>query len=503
MSMTSTPKPEVWFLTGSQSLYGPETLDQVAAQSQGIVARLVEVGALPVDVVWKPVLMDASSIHRQMLDANSDPACVGVVAWMHTFSPAKMWIAGLDALQKPLLHLHTQAGMELPWSTIDMDFMNLNQAAHGDREFGYIQSRLGVLRKTVAGHVESPVVAQRIGHWARAALGRSELRNLRLARFGDNMRDVAVTEGDKVEAQRRFGVSVNTYGVNDLVAVVDAIGDDDIDKLVTEYADTYRVAPELLPDGDRHESLRYGARIELGIRSFLTSGGFNAFTTNFEDLGGLRQLPGLAVQRLMADGFGFGGEGDWKTSVLLRATKVMGEGLPGGTSFMEDYTYHLVPGQEKILGAHMLEVCPTITTQTASLEIHPLAIGGREDPVRLRFTADPGRAVVAGLSDLGDRFRLTVNDIDVVEPDEALPHLPVACAVWEPRPSLSTSAESWLMAGAPHHTVLSKAVGVEILEDFAQMTGVEMVVIDDDTTTRSFQRELRWNAAYHRLAEGF
>ncbi|HSU03273.1 MAG TPA: L-arabinose isomerase, partial [Nocardioides sp.] len=401
-----------------------------------------------------------------------------------------------------LLHLHTQAGMELPWSTIDMDFMNLNQAAHGDREFGYIQSRLGVLRKTVAGHVDSPLVAQRIGQWVRAALGRHELRSLKLARFGDNMRDVAVTEGDKVEAQRRFGVSVNTYGVNDLVAVVDSIGDDDIDKLVTEYADTYRIAPELLPDGDRHESLRYGARIELGMRSFLTSGGFNAFTTNFEDLGGLRQLPGLAVQRLMADGFGFGGEGDWKTSVLLRATKVMGEGLPGGTSFMEDYTYHLVPGQEKILGAHMLEVCPTITTQQASLEIHPLAIGGREDPVRLRFTADPGRAVVAGLSDLGDRFRLTVNDIDVVEPDEDLPRLPVACAVWEPRPSLSTSAESWLMAGAPHHTVLSKAVGVEILEDFAQMTGVEMVVIDDDTTTRSFQRELRWNAAYHRLAEG-
>jgi L-arabinose isomerase len=503
MSMTSMPTPEVWFLTGSQSLYGPETLDQVAAQSQGIVERLVEVGDLPVNVVWKPVLMDASSIHRQMLDANSDAACVGVVAWMHTFSPAKMWIAGLDALQKPLLHLHTQAGMELPWSTIDMDFMNLNQAAHGDREFGYIQSRLGVLRKTVAGHVDSPLVAQRIGHWARAALGRAELRTLKLARFGDNMRDVAVTEGDKVEAQRRFGVSVNTYGVNDLVAVVDAVGDDEIDKLVTEYADTYRVAAELLPDGDRHESLRYGARIELGIRSFLTSGGFNAFTTNFEDLGGLRQLPGLAVQRLMADGFGFGGEGDWKTSVLLRATKVMGEGLPGGTSFMEDYTYHLVPGREKILGAHMLEVCPSITTRTASLEIHPLAIGGREDPVRLRFTADPGRAVVAGLSDLGDRFRLTVNDIDVVEPDEDLPHLPVACAVWEPRPSLSTSAESWLMAGAPHHTVLSKAVGVEILEDFAQMTGVEMVVIDDDTTTRNFQRELRWNAAYHRLAEGF
>ena len=503
--MTASPAdhraPEIWFLTGSQALYGPETLDQVAAQSQRIAERVDDSG-LPVRVVWKPVLLDATSIHRQVLEANSDPDCVGVITWMHTFSPAKMWIAGLDALQKPLLHLHTQAGMALPWSTIDMDFMNLNQAAHGDREFGYIQSRLGVARKTVAGHVDSPDVARRLGDWARAALGRHELRGLRLARFGDNMRDVAVTEGDKVEAQRHFGVSVNTYGVSELVAVVDAVGDDDVDKLVTEYADTYRVAAELLPGGERHESLRYGARVELGLRGFLTEGGFGAFTTNFEDLGGLRQLPGLAVQRLMGDGYGFGGEGDWKTSVMLRATKVMAGGLPGGTSFMEDYTYHLVPGEEKILGAHMLEVCPSITTQQASLEIHPLSIGDREDPVRLRFTADPGPAVVLGISDLGDRFRLTVNEVEVVEPDEALPRLPVACAVWKPQPSLSTSAEAWLMAGGPHHTVLSKAIGVDVLEDFAEMTRTELAVIGPDTTPRSFQRELRWNAAYHRLAQG-
>ncbi|WP_183098555.1 L-arabinose isomerase [Nocardioides pelophilus] len=494
--------PEVWFLTGSQSLYGPETLDQVAAQSQEIARRLDGASGVPVEVVWKPVLLDAGSIHRQILEANSAPDCVGVIAWMHTFSPAKMWIAGLDALQKPLLHLHTQAGMELPWSTIDMDFMNLNQAAHGDREFGYIQSRLGVPRKTVAGHVDNPAVQRRVADWARAALGRAELRDLRLARFGDNMRDVAVTEGDKVEAQLRFGVSVNTYGVNDLVAVVDAVGDEEIDKLVEEYADLYRIAPELGPGGERHHALRYGARIEAGLRTFLEDGGFGAFTTNFEDLGGLRQLPGLAVQRLMADGYGFGGEGDWKTSVLLRGMKVMARGLPGGTSFMEDYTYHLVPGEEKILGAHMLEVCPTLTTQRASLEIHPLSIGGREDPVRLRFTADPGPAVVAGLSDLGDRFRLTVNEIDVVEPDEDLPRLPVACAVWEPRPSLATSAEAWLMAGAPHHTVLSKAIGLDVLADFAEMTATEIAVIDADTTPRSFQRELRWSAAYHRLAGG-
>jgi L-arabinose isomerase len=334
-------------------------------------------------------------------------------------------------------------------------------------------------------------------------VGRAELRTLRLARFGDNMRDVAVTEGDKVEAQRRFGVSVNTYGVNDLVARVDGVTEGDVDQLVAEYADVYRVAPELLPSGQRHESLRDGARIELGLRAFLDEGGFRAFTTNFEDLGGLRQLPGLAVQRLMADGAGFGGEGDWKTAALLRAVKAMAHGLPGGTSFMEDYTYHLVPGEEKVLGAHMLEVCPSITSAQPTLEIHPLSIGGRDDPVRLRFTAEPAEGVVASLSDLGDRFRLTVNEIDLVEPDEALPNLPVACAVWKPRPSLSTSAEAWLMAGASHHTVLSTAIGAETLEDFAEMTRTEMVLIDAGSTPRSVQRELRWNAAYHRLAQGF
>ncbi len=500
MTTSSTPAPEVWFLTGSQGMYGPETLEQVAAQSQEVARELA--ATMPLDVLWKPVLLDAAAIHRQMLEANSAPQCIGVITWMHTFSPAKMWIAGLDALQKPLLHLHTQAGMELPWSTIDMDFMNLNQAAHGDREHGYIQTRLGIARKTVAGHVRSPDVARRTAIWARAAIGRHELRRLELVRFGDNMRNVAVTEGDKVEAQRRFGVAVNTYGVNDLVAVVDAVADADIDPLVTEYADTYAVAPELLPGGDRQDSLRYGARIEIGLRQFLTAGGYGAFTTNFEDLGGLRQLPGLAVQRLMADGYGFGGEGDWKTSVLLRAAKVMEGEEPGGSSFMEDYTYHLVPGAEKVLGAHMLEVCPSIAAGRPSLEVHPLSIGGREDPVRLRFTAAPGEAVVAGLSDLGDRMRLTLNEIDVVEPDEELPQLPVACAVWEPRPSLSVSAESWLMAGAPHHTVLSKAVGREVWEDFAEMAGVEALVIDADTTTRRFQQELRWSAAYRRLAQG-
>ncbi|MEY9965357.1 L-arabinose isomerase [Streptacidiphilus sp. MAP12-16] len=499
--MTAVEAREIWFLTGSQGLYGEDTLRQVADQSREIADALGD--GLPLRLVWKPVLTDASAIRRIMLEANNADGCVGVIAWMHTFSPAKMWISGLDTLRKPLLHLHTQVNRELPWSTIDMDFMNLNQAAHGDREFGYVQARLGVPRKTVAGHVSDPSVSARIGSWARAAIGRAELAGLRLARFGDNMRDVAVTEGDKVEAQLRFGVSVNTYGVNDLVALVDSAADAAVTELVKEYEDVYRVAPELRAGGERHESLRYAARIELGLRGFLADGGFGAFTTNFEDLGGLRQLPGLAVQRLMGDGYGFGGEGDWKTSALLRTLKSMSGGLPGGTSFMEDYTYDLTPGQELILGAHMLEVCPSIAVRTPTVEIHPLGIGGREDPVRLVFDAAPGPAVVVGLSDLGDRFRLVANEIDTVAPPEPLPKLPVARAVWRPRPDLRTSTEAWLTAGGPHHTVYSSALGAEELADFAEMTGTELLLVDADTTMRQFTRELRWNQAYHRLAKGF
>jgi len=325
---------------------------------------------------------------------------------------------------------------------------------------------------------------------------------MRLARFGDNMRDVAVTEGDKVDAQIRFGVSVNTYGVNDLVAVVDEVPDADIDALVATYADAYRLAPELARGGDRHDSLRYAARIEAGLRQFLGAGGFGAFTSNFEDLGGLRQLPGLAVQRLMADGFGFGGEGDWKTSALLAAVKAMAAGSGRGTSFMEDYTYHFAPGTPKILGAHMLEVCPSIATDRPSCEIHPLSIGGREDPVRLVFDAAPGPGVVIGLADMGDRFRFVANEVDVVPPDEPLPNLPVARAVWQPAPSLSTSAECWLTAGGPHHTVLSQGVGAETLRDFATMLHTELALIDQDTTPASFADHLRWNQAYYRLADG-
>ncbi len=493
---------EVWFLTGSQGLYGEETLKQVAEQSQEVARVLGASSDVPVSIVWKPVLTDSSAIRRAMLDANADDDVIGLIAWMHTFSPAKMWIAGLDALQKPLLHLHTQANVALPWGEIDFDFMNLNQAAHGDREFGYIESRLGIPRTTVVGHVSDPAVSARVGGWSRAAAGRAATRSMKLARFGDNMRYVAVTEGDKTEAELRFGVQVNTWGVNDLVDAVAAASDASVDALVAEYLESYDVVAELLPGAARHESLRDGARIEVGLRTFLEAGDFSAFTTSFEDLGALTQLPGLAVQRLMADGYGFGAEGDWKTAVLVRTAAVMGAGLPGGASLMEDYTYDLTPGSELILGAHMLEVSPSLSSTKASLEIHPLGIGGKDDPVRLVFTADAGPAVVVALSDMRDRFRLVANVVENVGLPEPMPKLPVGRAVWKPAPDFRTSATAWLTAGAAHHTVMSTQLGVEVFRDFAAMSGVELLVIDADTTTEGFAREVRWNAAYWRLAQG-
>ncbi|MFZ4517919.1 MAG: L-arabinose isomerase [Microthrixaceae bacterium] len=493
---------EVWFLTGSQDLYGDDTLRQVADQADAVIAALDASPEIPVRVVARPVLTSADAVRRVCLDASADDRCIGVIAWMHTFSPAKMWIAGLQALQVPLLHLHTQANRSLPWSTIDMDFMNLNQAAHGDREFGHVQVRLATDHVTVFGHVEDAAVPAAVGRWARAASGLHAMRHLRLARFGDNMRDVAVTEGDKVEAQIRFGVSVNTWGVNDLAAAVASVGDREIDALVERYGDEYDVAEDLRPGGDRHDAVRVAARIEAGLRGFLTDGGFGAFTTNFEDLGPLRQLPGLGVQRLMADGYGFGGEGDWKTAALLRAVKVMGHGLPGGTSFMEDYTYHLGPGTPKTLGAHMLEVCPTIAAGRPTLEVHPLAIGDREHPARLVFDAAPGPAVVVGLADLGSRFRLVGAAVDTVPPDEPLPRLPVARAVWTSRPDLATSATCWLTAGGPHHTVYSSALDLAVLDDFATIAGVELARIDTGTTVHGFRDHLRWTAAWYHLAGG-
>ncbi|MET0974908.1 MAG: L-arabinose isomerase [Leifsonia sp.] len=496
---TSLDQYEVWFLTGSQGLYGEETLRQVADQSRAIADELG--GGVPVTVVWKPVLTDSDAIRRLALEVNAADNVIGVIAWMHTFSPAKMWIAGLDALQKPLLHLHTQANVELPWGEIDFDFMNLNQAAHGDREFGYIQTRLGVARKTVVGHVSNPAVTAQVETWQRAAAGWAASRTLKLARFGDNMRYVAVTEGDKTEAELRFGVQVNTWGVNELADAVAAATDEAVDALVAEYEELYDVVPALRKGAERHQSLRDGAAIEIGLRSFLEEGGFGAFTTSFEDLGALKQLPGLAVQRLMAEGYGFGAEGDWKTAILVRVANVMGAGLPGGASLMEDYTYDLVPGNERILGAHMLEVSPSLTTAKPTLEIHPLGIGGKEDPVRLVFTADPGPAVVVALSDMRDRFRLVANVVENVSAPE-LPKLPVGRAVWKPAPDFATSAACWLTAGAAHHTVMSTAVSVDVFRDFADIARTELLVIDESTTQRDFAREVRWNQAYYRLAGG-
>jgi L-arabinose isomerase len=500
--MISDRPGSIWFVTGSQHLYGEETLRQVHEHSRQVAAALHDSAAIPAAVLGREPLTDADSIRRVLSEASSDEDCVGVVAWMHTFSPARMWIGGLNALRKPLLHLHTQFDRDLPWSEIDMDYMNLNQSAHGDREFGYIEARMGVARKTVVGHWTDPVVQQRIGTWSRAALGWHEAQRLRIARFGDNMRDVAVTEGDKAGAQITFGTSVNGYGVDALSEAVESARDAAVEELLERYDEDYDLAPPLRPDGDRRDSLAQAAQIEVGLRALLLDGGFGAFTDTFEDLGRLRQLPGIAVQRLMADGYGFGAEGDWKTAMLLRVMKVMAAGLPGGTSFMEDYVYHLGPGGAKVLGAHMLEVCPSIAAGRPSAEIHPLSIGGREDPVRLVFTAPPGPALVVCLIDVGGRLRLVANEVDVVEPDADLPRLPVARAVWEPRPSLSTAAEAWLMSGGSHHSVFTMALGIEALRDLAEIAGIELVVIDAATSIAQFANELRWNRVYYHLARG-
>jgi L-arabinose isomerase len=493
---------EVWFLTGSQHLYGPETLEEVAEHSQEIVQGLSHAEKIPVNVVFKPVLTTPEAIRQVCLEANSAQNCVGLITWMHTFSPAKMWIAGLNALQKPFVHLHTQYNRDIPWSQIDMDFMNLNQSAHGDREFGFIGSRMRLNRKVIVGYWQDEEVQGRLGTWTRAACAWHDAQGAKIARFGDNMREVAVTEGDKVAAQIRFGYDVLGYGVGDLVDYVNQVTDSEIDQLVKDYNERYEVVPSLRRGGSQYQSLREGARIEAGLRHFLEEGNFKAFSTNFQDLHGLAQLPGLAVQRLMADNYGFGGEGDWKTPALVRAMKVMAAGLPGGTSFMEDYTYHLNENDMMGLGAHMLEVCPTITQQKPSLEIHPLSIGGKADPVRLVFDATPGPAVNAAVMDMGNRFRMLVNTVEVVPTHEPLPKLPVARAVWRPQPSLKTSAAAWILAGGAHHTGFSQALTAEHLEDFAEIAGIEFLLINRDTTLSAFKKELRWNEMYYLLAQG-
>ncbi|MCU0521224.1 MAG: L-arabinose isomerase [Anaerolineae bacterium] len=499
--MVDLKQYDVWFVTGSQHLYGEETLRQVADDARRIAAALSASPGLAVKVVFRPVVKTPEEISAVCIAANADPACIGLVTWMHTFSPAKMWIAGLSALRKPFVHLHTQYNRDIPWADIDMDFMNLNQSAHGDREFGFIGTRMGKTRKVIVGHWQDPEVVAQLDTWARAAAAWQDWQGARFARFGDNMREVAVTEGDKVAAQIRMGYSVNGYGVGELVAHVGAVTDAAIDALVAEYGAEYAVSADLKPGGAQHAALRESARIELGMRGFLTEGGFKGFTTTFEDLYGLAQLPGVAVQRLMADGYGFGAEGDWKTAALVRAMKVMSAGLKGGTSFMEDYTYHLEPGAMKVLGAHMLEVCPSIADGAVGLEMHPLSIGGKADPARLVFNVPQGSGVNASIVQIADRFRMLVNPVDVVRPDAPLPKLPVARVVWVPKPNLKVGAAAWILAGGAHHTGFSMAIGAEHLIDFADIAGLECLLIDAATDLRTFKNELRWNELYYRLTE--
>ena len=501
MSLVNLPIPEIWFVCGSQHLYGPGPLEQVAANARGVVDGLVQSKRLPLPLSFKALVTTPDEITALCIEANSNPNCAGLILWMHTFSPSKMWIRGLTALNKPFLHLHTQFNRDLPWSTIDMNFMNLNQAAHGDREAGFMHTRLRLGRKVVVGHWSDLEVQDRIAAWMRATHAWSDWQGAKIVRIGDNMREVAVTEGDKVSAEMKFGFSTNGYGVGDLVARVDAVSDQAIASLCAEYEELYNVAAELRKGAARHDALRYSARLELGMAAFLEEVGAKGFTDTFEDLHGLRQLPGMATQRLMAAGYGFGGEGDWKTAALVRAMKVMGLGLPGATSFMEDYTYHLAPGDHQVLGAHMLEICPTIASGKPAVQIHPLGIGGKEDPVRLVFDAQPGAALNASLIDLGNRFRLVVNEVTTLQAPE-LPNLPVARAVWTCKPDFKTACAAWIYAGGAHHTAYSSSVTAEMLDDFATIAGMEIVLIDADTTLPRFKQDLRNNEVFHHLARG-
>jgi len=493
---------EVWFATGSQHLYGEQTLKQVSENSQAIVNGLNKSGNIPGKIVFKPVLTTPEAIHTLCLEANNNSNCIGLIMWMHTFSPAKMWIGGLKSLQKPFVHLHTQFNRDIPWETIDMDFMNLNQSAHGDREFGFIAARMKKKRKVVVGHWQDESVQKRIAVWMRVACAWADAQGAKIARFGDNMRQVAVTEGDKVEAEIRFGYTVNGYGIGDLVKYINAVNDFAIDELLSEYEAKYFVTPLARRDGRLHSKVREAAKIELGMRTFLKEGNYKAFTTTFEDLHGLKQLPGIAVQRLMANGYGFGAEGDWKTAALVRAMKVMAVGLKGGTSFMEDYTYHLDPVGMKVLGAHMLEICESIAEGKPKLEVHPLGIGGKDDPPRLVFDVSKGQALNASIIDTGNRFRLIVNEVEVVQSDKPLPKLPVARVMWIPKPNLEVGASAWILAGGAHHTGFSQAITSEYMEDFADMADIEFLLINDSTKLYEFKKELRWNELSYQFAKG-
>jgi len=491
--MINLKKLEVWFITGSQDLYGDETLQKVAENSKTIATYLNEVDQIPVTVVYKPTVKSAEEIFAVMQEANVSEKCIGVITWMHTFSPAKMWINGLKILHKPLLHFHTQFNRDIPWSTIDMNFMNLNQSAHGDREFGFIMTRMRMNRKVVVGHWQDNESLSKINSWMRAAAGWHDWQGAKFVRFGDNMRFVAVTEGDKVEAELKFGYTVNTYGVGDLVEVINKVSDKEIDELIAVYEEEYTLVDSLQIGGSQHQSLREAARIEIGIESFLEKGNFKGFTTTFEDLHGLMQLPGIAAQRLMTKGYGFAGEGDWKTAALVRAMKVMASGLKGGTSFMEDYTYHFNPDNRMVLGAHMLEICESIADAKPNCEIHPLGIGGKADPVRLVFNSGPGPAINASIVDMGNRFRLLVNDVMAVTSFNPLPKLPVARVLWKPYPNMHTGCAAWILAGGAHHTCYSQGLNADHMEDFAEIAGIEYLLIGKETKINHFKNELRWN----------
>ena len=489
---------DVWFITGSQHLYGEETLQQVALHSQEIADGLNHNSLIPVNIIFKPTVKSTEEILAICQEANNDKKCIGIITWMHTFSPAKMWINGLRILQKPICHLHTQFNRDIPWNEIDMDFMNLNQSAHGDREFGFMVSRMGIERKVVVGHWQDPAVAEELNSWARSAAGWSDWQGARFVRFGDNMRFVAVTDGDKVEAEMKFGFSVNTHGIGDLVKVINDVSDDEVEKRTREYADSYTLAKELQKGGERYASLTDAARIELGLQFFLEQGNYKGFTDTFEDLHGMKQLPGIGAQRMMAKGYGFAGEGDWKTVALVRAMKVMGSGLKGGNSFMEDYTYHFDPANQMVLGSHMLEICPSIASGKPSCEVHPLGIGGKEDPVRLVFNAAAGSAINASLIDMGNRFRLLVNEVEAVEPLYDLPKLPVARVLWKPLPDMKTGCAAWILAGGAHHTGYSQNLNATHMEDFANMAGIEFVKIWKGTDLYSLKNELRWNQLFYK-----
>ncbi len=493
---------EVWFITGSQHLYGADVLKQVKTNAKTIAKSFRQAKNIPVKIKFKALLTRPEEIKKLCQKANQNDQCIGLIAWMHTFSPAKMWINGLKILDKPMLHLHTQFNTTIPWAKIDMDFMNLNQSAHGGREFGFIASRMRINRKVVVGHWQDQEVVDRIAIWVRVATGWATTQTMKIARFGDNMRQVAVTEGDKVAAQIQFGYEVNGFGMGDLVAHTEAVSKQAIHQTVDAYFEAYKVLKSLHKKGKKHTALQEAAKIEVGLQSFLDTGGFTAFTDTFENLTGLAQLPGIAVQRLMAKGYGFGAEGDWKTAALVRTMKVMGFGLAGGNSFMEDYTYHFNPTNMAVLGAHMLEICPSIASKRPTCAVYPLGIGGKADPVRLIFDVAAGSALNASMIDLGNRFRLLVNTVETIQPETDLPNLPVARALWKPHPDLKTAAAAWILAGGAHHTCYSQNLSTEYLADFAEMAGIEYIQIDKDTKIPSFKKELRWNELYYHLENG-